>query len=531
MSDGFFFGNKQGVLLEVIPAGSPLLGSAAAIVFRPGVPSAGNFVATWAEVKTFIAAASGDCIVYVDDGVAPAHVPGASGITEGFGRLEIRPYRSDAQNSSTLTVDDGATLRGLYRIANTIFLVSDCRSATPSFDWDYSANIVGTPFPNVFVADRAGFGSALTATQPAVVVPAGGTLVVNFTDNGGMFQPPAIPFFRVVDPTSQIIFTCYGAELRDNVGIILVPSTWVDGAGETSFDYDSPTVFNSVGLPQFSNTGAKHFHNTDTSTVALIFVTSATDVLATLQSSGRLAQRGMLQVYIEGFGGSGGGAGGQGGTGIAPGDGGGGGGGVNYCVASGLVDLSHTLDVIIGGAGGAGAPGPAGLPGGDGGDGTQSAVRDGTTAAFVCDFVGSSGGAGGGRASQPRQGGASCGVAQYVPTTAGFSAAGGSGGLPSTAGADGNTTTVNIASSGPQPGGAGGASVGGQGGGGGGGGAGPMNTGGTGGASTPTDGAPGAVGLGGAGGGGGAGGTGPANAGGAGGPGSVGYIKISFLGT
>ncbi len=516
---------------SIVPAATPPMpASPSAVIFRPGVASSGLFVETWAEVQTAIAAAEGCIIVYVDDGTAAAHVPGSSGITEGFGRLEIRPYRGDAALASTLTVDDGATIRGIARLSGTIFVTSDCQSATPSFDWDYSANIVGTPFPSVVVDDRASFGATGTATQPAVVIGAGETLVFLFSDNGGIFLPAGLAFFHLDDPTAAIIITSYAGELRDDSAVALVPDTWIDGTGAVQFDYDSPTIYNSVGLPQFSNTGGIHYHNTDTSQVTMTFVADAADVLATLQSTGHIAKTGNLFIQVEGCGGAGGGGGGQGGA-AGPGQGGGGGAGATWCNASGLFDLSHTLNIICGVGGTPGAAGaPGGGNGGNGGDGSQSGVRDGTSLVFICDFRPGSGARGGGGGGTAGFGGASSGESQWVDGVAGFSGAGGSGNVGGVAGLDGNTATNNLTTSGPGAGGVGGTSAGGQGGGGGGGGAGPLGPGGGGGNGGAGAGGPGQSGGGlGCGGGGGAGGTGAADPGGPGAPGQAGFIRITFL--
>src|SRR5271163_83806 len=97
-----------------VPASPQTLG---AIIYQPGGVSAGDTVATWAEVQTFIAATHGKCVVYVDDSItSPAPVPGTSGITECFGRVTVQPYKVDSIIFTVLEVEDGATLSNLYEV-------------------------------------------------------------------------------------------------------------------------------------------------------------------------------------------------------------------------------------------------------------------------------------------------------------------------------------------------------------------------------------------------------------------------------
>src|SRR5271166_3677947 len=99
--------------------GSPPLGANGfgAIIYKPGGVSAGDTVATWPEVQTFITKSDGKCIVYVDDSITtPAPVPGASGTTACFGRVELRPFSNDPTTQTVLQIQAGATLLDLFAV-------------------------------------------------------------------------------------------------------------------------------------------------------------------------------------------------------------------------------------------------------------------------------------------------------------------------------------------------------------------------------------------------------------------------------
>jgi len=496
--------------------------------------SADAFVETWAEVKLAIIAAQGNIIVYVDDGIAPAHVPGVSGVTDGNGRMEIRPYRPDVNAFSTLTIDDGATIKGLARLTSTIYLLCDCQSATPSLDWDYTPNAVGTPMPVLFATDRAALSSTPTSTEPAIIVPAAQTLLVQFQQEGGVFQPPGPALFSVGDGAT-LLLAAHAAELRDETGINLVPSTWVVGTGQVAFDYDQSTIYISGGQPQYGVTGGVHRHNSTTDAVEIIFLASTTDVLALYHAEGRISEVGTLHLTAEGFGGTGGGGGGAGG-GAAPGSSGGGSGGVVYSVGSFDLDLSHQLDITLGDGGSAGAAGVAGDgAGGDGAPGTPSFCTDATAAKILWSAPGSEGGKG--ASATFGVGGMAIDQTGAPLSSAGFPSAGGDGSLQGVPGKTGNRGALSLFGADAPgavnvwEGGAGGTSAGGQGGGGGGGGAGPRASGSVGGNSSG-----GAGGAGtdstdnlGNGAGGGAGGAGAGDAGGPGGAGKKGYVRLLFF--
>jgi hypothetical protein len=228
------------------------------IIYRPGAPSSGDFVATWPEVAALIKAyngiaansaqgTTGKFVLYVDDGTAPAHVPASSGVTDGFGRLEIRPYRPDAQNFSQLQIDAGATLKGIAKLSGTIGVIGNPTTAVPSIDFDYTANVVGTPFPTLIIEDQAVLGTAATATQPMCVVPAGNQLDVLMKDFGTIIAESTSAVFQLAAASSTLEVFARSGIFESALGGI--PSTWVQGTGRFEMNFDASTA-------QFSNANA-----------------------------------------------------------------------------------------------------------------------------------------------------------------------------------------------------------------------------------------------------------------------------------
>ena len=95
--------------------GGVAVSSLASIIWRPGVPSAGSVVATWAEVETYIAATSGNLIVQVDSSIAPAIVPDTAD-TECFGRLALVGYTLNIGGLNTVIIADGGRLRNPHTV-------------------------------------------------------------------------------------------------------------------------------------------------------------------------------------------------------------------------------------------------------------------------------------------------------------------------------------------------------------------------------------------------------------------------------
>jgi hypothetical protein len=525
-----------------------ILAKSPSIIFRPGAASGGLAVATWAEVQEFVNLREGAVVVYVDDGVAAAHVPAASGVTDFQGRGEIRAYRQDAANYSTLVIDDGATLKSIFRIAGTVELLAATTGAVPAFDFDYTPNVVGTPVPSLWLDDGGFIGTMPAAASPAIVVPAGNTLNLFFSNRAGIFLQSA-----------SFLVSCTGASGLD---VIASDSSIVGGGsasgnvvtgGAGSFSvYEFDSECQNAGLspipPVFATASFGSFQ-VDTQQLTFEFLATTANVLAALQAQGRLPSRGILHFDIEGFGGTGGGGGGEGG-GAARGVGGGGSGGALWQKGGFDFDLSHALNIDVGGGGIAGNGGAAGNnPGMDGGDGGPSFAIDATSNTTLFVLAASSGGQGGTAATGPGRGGASYpgfGGSVHIPKSSdaagppygsGFVACGGLGGAvpgpPATAGQR-NLASALLPGAGTfwNPGAAG-AFAAGDAGNGAGGGAGIFAPGGNGGDSN-AGGAPGGNGStsapnSGGGAGGGAGGTNAGDAGGNGGPGSTGRVRLIVI--
>lgn len=88
------------------------------VIWRPGVTSAGNAVATWAEVDAFIVANQGVCNVLVDNSQGGCTVPTGTD-TQMNGATRVLGYRS---NSAYPFIDfeDGAVWRNPGEISNVV---------------------------------------------------------------------------------------------------------------------------------------------------------------------------------------------------------------------------------------------------------------------------------------------------------------------------------------------------------------------------------------------------------------------------
>jgi hypothetical protein len=218
-----------------------ILAKSPSIIFQPGGTPGNNLIATtWAEVQAFIALRQSTVVVYVDDSIAPCHVPASSGVTDCQGRVEIRPRRQDGANFSTLTIDPGATLKSLYKLSGTIFLQCNPTGAVPSLDFDYSVGAFGdNAIPILFVEDNAAIGTATTATTPACVVPAGQQLNMFMENFAEVFMQSASALFSLSAGTIMIVFA------RSSVfetATSVIPPTWVQGPGRFELSYDAGTV-------------------------------------------------------------------------------------------------------------------------------------------------------------------------------------------------------------------------------------------------------------------------------------------------
>lgn len=174
------------------------------LVFRPGVASAGNAVATWAEVQKAIAATSGALTVLIDDTSAPAVVP-ASGtlVTDCKSAVTIAPYNAKLGTTTQLEVADTAQLLNLGALEGAIVLL--CDSVTvPSLSFSYTT-------PHVF---EMSFSSTLRLKAGAllapIAVPTGGEFFLSSEsaptfDNSAAAEVPIV----ALTGTAQFIHFAY----------------------------------------------------------------------------------------------------------------------------------------------------------------------------------------------------------------------------------------------------------------------------------------------------------------------------------
>ena len=216
-----------------------LLAKTSYVIFRPGGIVGGVVVTTWAQVQEFIALRQGTVVVYVDDSiVSPALVPTASGVTDCENRVEIRSFRQDELNFTTLVVQDGATLKNLYKISSTMVVLGDTQGATPAFDWDYIATVVGVPGPVLFI-EHAFIGSTAAATQPCITIAAGHLLEFNISEMGGVSQGGAS---SIISVAGQFQAFLWAAELLGPGFTLPIGTNWVSGAGQVFLQYDTDTT-------------------------------------------------------------------------------------------------------------------------------------------------------------------------------------------------------------------------------------------------------------------------------------------------
>lgn len=496
--------------------------------------SSGDKVATWAEVQAFITAADGRCIVYVDDSVvSPALVPAATGITDCFGRVELRAANVDSLNVTVLQIKGGATLRNLYAVA-AMELQCDSTSATPELDWT-----IGPSGGYLYLYEGAVLTNTTTSTTAPISVAA--TVTLHIAMNNAAITVAVAggqPIINLI-PGATLLVEAFDHSRLDNdfvTGGSLVQGVVVD----IIFDNATAKRFaNSGATPSFSSiVGTIIFQNVDNIAFIQNFTASAVNVFAAYKGLGN------AWLTVSGYGGGGGGGGGAGGDGgppNIPGPGGGAGGGSLHQSHTILVNLNDQIDVVVGAGGASGAGGAIGASGSAGGDGGTTYLIDQTTVppTVLAAFSGASGGSGAinllGSHVAGLGGASFLGIPSFpqrLSTNTGFVAAGGAGSLTNVSASPGtrNVDAIGTTAAAPlwSPGTFGGSAVN-AGGGGGGGGAGVGGNGATGATGIVSNGTAGssAAANSGAGGGGGAGGN-SGGTGGAGGAGGSGALTVAF---
>ncbi len=170
------------------PAGSD-------VVFRPGVPSSGMFLATWDEVRTASDLAFGDLTVFVDPSFGAASV--SPGITDGQNLLTLAAYEREDANT-ILILPEGSTLHRLREVTGSLLL--QCQStATPNLTWDY-ANV---PTPRLSSGGSIYLDPACTFSP--IQVPGGAVFILELA---GMNTGPSFTSNLVLDSSAAAPGVC-----------------------------------------------------------------------------------------------------------------------------------------------------------------------------------------------------------------------------------------------------------------------------------------------------------------------------------
>jgi hypothetical protein len=146
-------------------AGPP--GTTGHVIFRAGVPSAGQAVETFAEVPRAIA--NGATTLFVDSSIAPCNTDG-TGLTALNGNVQIRSWNQgqNAAQIDLLTVTDGDTLQNMGGLDGTMSLLCLC-TTTPALSF-------------------TGPAPAVTVRQGNLVLDAGATVPAFTVLNGQFFS-------------------------------------------------------------------------------------------------------------------------------------------------------------------------------------------------------------------------------------------------------------------------------------------------------------------------------------------------------
>lgn len=206
-------------------------------IYRPGGTSGGDVFATWAEVKTFIQSSSnGKCIVYIDDSItSPAPVDAATGVTQCNGRVELRSF---AAHSAILLIQAGATLDNLWALTG-IEIRCQTTTATPALSITQAA---GGSVGQLIMKEFGFVSNDATATQPALVVPAGQSIQLSLNEGDLILNAPSVPLISVPGTSTLAIFAVDGCEIAE---------AFASGAGNVFLDYDnaSGSQFTTPNVP------------------------------------------------------------------------------------------------------------------------------------------------------------------------------------------------------------------------------------------------------------------------------------------
>jgi hypothetical protein len=219
----------QGITPTPIPGSNA--GSEGYVIFRPGVASTGNAVATWAEVQTALynpATGLGARVIYVDSSHAAAQVPAGS-TTNLQGFIELRAFTQGSEFEE-LTIEDTALIQNPCRFGTGLSVTVECLTS-PAFAFTIASEdpvLVFEVFS--FLQNVAG------STVEAYKVPNGDSLDI-------------FCFGGVIDGESAHDVGVFGA--ADGGGLLVAafdgsaftPTSFDSAAGgEFLFEYDSSVV-------------------------------------------------------------------------------------------------------------------------------------------------------------------------------------------------------------------------------------------------------------------------------------------------
>lgn len=158
------------------------------VIFRPGVPSSLNIVATWAEVIPFVN--NGAVTIYVDDSIAPATIDVDADL---LARVSISPYDLDAATVPNLVFAPDVQITNLKALDGPISLLLN--SAT-------RPNLIFSP-GQIFVIINGALllQTALSAVSACVI---DGILIVSMSQ-GSHVETLGQPIFEITGTDSMIL--------------------------------------------------------------------------------------------------------------------------------------------------------------------------------------------------------------------------------------------------------------------------------------------------------------------------------------
>ncbi len=377
--------------------GSSGPGSAGYVIFRPGVASAGQHVATPAEITT--AVANGAVTLYVDSTIVAAVLPAGYALPYFAGGLRGYNYEVFGALRDVLQVNDTATLTS-PNLVRGLSITFQCLTGGAITYPSLSTK------PELLTTDHGNLSLLPGAAFPALTVPSGGFLEVEGRFASQFAGTATVPLFQAQAGAIMAGFAAFlsffgGTTFGGAVGSTVVfaydassppsaPFTLVLGTytpqlndSDQNLAYGSGTAFPTtspggqalrVGQPFFRTDLAAHYTWSGTAWVLNTAVTTIFGGPSTFT-----VPPGVVSMHVTAVGGGGGGGGGVAGgvatETIAPAGGGGGGARPVSAVIPVTPGDSVTVTLGTGGAGGA--------PGANGTNGAATSVVDTTSGVGV----------------------------------------------------------------------------------------------------------------------------------------------------